>query len=122
MGSDGFRQWFLTVPMGPSSQNQGKWQGHLVVPCGSAVVPDGSAGFRQPKSWEIQSPGFVTLVSHLSDTDKCETQRNERLGALRRPHSQYTGEVVDKKRVYDVLRKHCKDPDRAQTSFSTRLP
>ena len=42
-------------------------------------------------AWEIQSPGFVTLVSYLSDTDRCETQRNERLGTLRRLHSQCAG-------------------------------
>ena len=36
---------------------------------------------------EVQSPGLVRLASHLSDTDRCETVRNKRRWALRRPHS-----------------------------------
>ena len=36
---------------------------------------------------DTRSPGLVTLVSHLSDTDRCETVRSKRRRALRRPHS-----------------------------------
>ena len=36
---------------------------------------------------DTRSPGLVTLVSHLSDTDRCEAVRNKRGWALRRPHS-----------------------------------